>query len=49
MVRAGLRASLDENLPTSGDDPLERLVGLVVEPAGPDDVAAHHDRYLYGP
>ena len=47
-VRAALRAFLDANLPTVHDDPLERLVGLVDDARGPDDVAAHHDRYLYG-
>lgn len=31
-----------------GDDPLERLIGLVDDRVGPDDVAEHHDRYLYG-
>ena len=28
-------------------DPLERLIGLVAEAAGPDDMAANHDHYLY--
>ena len=31
-----------------GDDPLERLIGLVPDEAGPDDVAEEHDHYLYG-
>ncbi len=30
------------------DDPLERLIGLVEDDAGPDDVAEEHDHYLYG-
>jgi predicted transcriptional regulator len=30
------------------DDPLERLIGLVPDEAGPDDVAEEHDHYLYG-
>ncbi len=30
------------------DDPLERLIGLVDDDAGPDDVAEEHDHYLYG-
>ncbi|MDQ3672564.1 MAG: ribbon-helix-helix domain-containing protein [Actinomycetota bacterium] len=32
----------------SGDDPLERLIGLVEDADGPDDVAENHDHYLYG-
>jgi hypothetical protein len=31
-----------------GDDPLERLIGLVSDASGPDDVAEEHDHYLYG-
>ena len=31
-----------------GDDPLERLIGLVPDETGPDDVAEEHDHYLYG-
>lgn len=30
------------------DDPLERLIGLVPDELGPDDVAEEHDHYLYG-
>lgn len=30
------------------DDPLERLIGLVEDQHGPDDVAEEHDHYLYG-
>jgi len=30
------------------DDPLERLIGLVEDEHGPDDVAEEHDHYLYG-
>jgi hypothetical protein len=29
-------------------DPLERLIGLVDDETGPDDVAVQHDHYLYG-
>jgi futalosine hydrolase len=29
-------------------DPLERLIGLVDDDRGPDDVAENHDRYAYG-
>lgn len=32
----------------AGDDPLERLIGLVSDEHGPDDVAEEHDHYLYG-
>ena len=47
-VRAALRAFLHERLPESADDPLDQLVGLVRAESGADDVAANHDRYLYG-
>lgn len=30
------------------EDPLERLIGLVDDELGPDDVAEEHDHYLYG-
>ena len=30
------------------EDPLERLIGLVEDEHGPDDVAEEHDHYLYG-
>ncbi len=46
-VREALRRYLGEQ-PTSEGDPLERLIGLVQDPSGPDDVAEHHDHYLYG-
>ena len=32
----------------AGEDPLERLIGLVSDEHGPDDVAEEHDHYLYG-
>jgi hypothetical protein len=32
----------------AGDDPLERLIALVPDEHGPDDVAEEHDHYLYG-
>lgn len=49
-VRAALRAYVDTAVATAteGPDPLLELVGLVSDPTGPDDVALHHDHYLYG-
>ena len=48
-VRAALRRYLtDHALQHSDDDPLLELVGMVDAPKGPSDVAANHDRYLYG-
>ena len=48
-VRAALRAYLDEQTPvTAGLDALDDIVGLVDDPDLPDDIAEHHDRYLYG-
>ena len=46
-VRAALRDYVEQHEP-AGDDGLDRLVGLVPDPDGPVDVAAEHDRYLYG-
>ena len=46
-VREALRRYLGEEAKHS-DDPLVRLIGLVDEEAGPDDVAVNHDHYLYG-
>ena len=46
-VREALRRYLGEQSP-SEHDPLERLIGLVEDADGPDDVAEHHDHYLYG-
>ncbi len=48
-VRAALRAYLgrDATAPRDGDDPMLALIGLV-DDEGPDDVAVHHDHYLYG-
>jgi hypothetical protein len=46
-----IREALERYLATggdSGDDPLERLIGLVPDETGPDDVAEEHDHYLYG-
>jgi hypothetical protein len=45
-VREALRRYLLEQ--PVDDDPLERLIGLVDDPDGPDDVAENHDHYLYG-
>ena len=46
-VREALRRYLGEQ-PSAPDDPLEKLIGLVDEAEGPDDVAENHDHYLYG-
>lgn len=46
-VREALRRYLGA-LPEPTDDPLDRLIGLVADPEGPDDVAENHDHYLYG-
>ena len=46
-VREALRRYLDDQ-PVDAADPLERLIGLVDESSGPDDVAENHDHYLYG-
>ncbi|MGH3048596.1 MAG: ribbon-helix-helix protein, CopG family [Gaiellaceae bacterium] len=46
-VREALRRYLGEQS-ASGSDPLERLIGLVDDAVGPDDVAENHDHYLYG-
>lgn len=46
-VREALRRYLGEQ-PMDEGDPLERLIGLVDDPRGPDDVAENHDHYLYG-
>jgi hypothetical protein len=47
-----IREALQRYLASSGsddaDDPLERLIGLVADESGPDDVAEEHDHYLYG-
>jgi hypothetical protein len=46
-----IREALQRYLATGGDadgDPLERLIGLVADESGPDDVAEEHDHYLYG-
>ncbi|MGH3546412.1 MAG: ribbon-helix-helix domain-containing protein [Mycobacteriales bacterium] len=49
-VRAALRSYLPtQSSPTAAaDDPLLDLIALVKDPAGPTDVAIHHDDYLYG-
>ena len=46
-VREALRRYLGRQ-PSGEDDPLERLIALVEDPDGPDDVAENHDHYLYG-
>lgn len=46
-VREALQRYLGEHV-TTEDDPLERLIGLVPDSDGPDDVAENHDHYLYG-
>ena len=30
------------------EDPLQKLIGLCDNPAGPTDASVHHDKYLYG-
>jgi predicted DNA-binding protein len=48
-VRAALRAYLDDQAPVgTGLDALEDVIGLIDDPDLPDDIAEHHDRYLYG-
>jgi hypothetical protein len=46
-IREALRRYLAEGI-EHPDDPLERLIGLVPDETGPDDVAEEHDHYLYG-
>ena len=46
-VREALRRYLGQTS-SPAEDPLERLIGLVDDPDGPDDVAENHDHYLYG-
>ncbi len=46
-VREALRRYLGKQS-SDENDPLERLIGLVDDPRGPDDVAENHDHYLYG-
>jgi hypothetical protein len=48
-VRAALRDYLEVHAPAvDAPDPLLQIIGLVDDPAGPDDVAEQHDHYLYG-
>ena len=49
-VREALRRYLGDGDPEGehDDDPLARLIGLVDDLEGPDDVAENHDHYLYG-
>ncbi len=46
-VREALRRYLGKQS-SDENDSLERLIGLVDDPRGPDDVAENHDHYLYG-
>ena len=46
-IREALRRYLGSGT-APDDDPLERLIGLVEDANGPDDVAENHDHYLYG-
>jgi hypothetical protein len=32
----------------SQEDPLQKLIGICDDPAGPTDASVHHDKYLYG-
>ena len=45
-VREALRRYVVEE--NADGDPLLKLIGLVDDPDGPDDVAVNHDHYLYG-
>jgi predicted transcriptional regulator len=47
LVREALQRYVATESETQ-DDPLEGLIGLVEDADGPDDVAEHHDHYLYG-
>jgi short subunit dehydrogenase-like uncharacterized protein len=47
IVREALQRYVATHAETD-DDPLDALIGLVDDPDGPDDVAEHHDHYLYG-
>ena len=47
-MREALRRYLGEQAASEEGDPLGRLIGLVDDPRGPDDVAENHDHYLYG-
>jgi plasmid stability protein len=48
LIREALQRYLANGDDHPGDDPLERLIGLVPDETGPDDVAEEHDHYLYG-
>jgi hypothetical protein len=47
LIREALQRYLATGVAVDGD-PLERLIGLVPDPHGPDDVAEEHDHNLYG-
>ncbi len=47
-IREAVRRYLGSGGTVPDDDPLERLIGLVEDAEGPDDVAENHDHYLYG-
>jgi hypothetical protein len=47
-VREALRRYLEHAGDGEEDDPFLRIIGLVDDPDGPDDVAVNHDHYLYG-
>jgi hypothetical protein len=47
LIREALQRYLASGVDHTGD-PLEGLIGLVPDEAGPDDVAEEHDHYLYG-
>ena len=32
----------------TGEDPLQKLIGLCDNPSGPADASINHDKYLYG-
>jgi hypothetical protein len=47
LIREALQRFFETGVSVDGD-PLERLIGLVPDEHGPDDVAEEHDHYLYG-
>ena len=48
LIREALQRYLRPGDAGHDHDPLERLIGLVPDETGPDDVAEEHDHYLYG-
>lgn len=48
LIREALQRYLGAGGDHDDDDPFEKLIGLVADETGPDDVAEEHDHYLYG-